>query len=1217
MSQKIILATIFGLLSLIVSGQELKWIYKIGGTSADNGVALTMDDDQSIYDMTTFSGSLTIVNQSFTSRGSQDIVIRKSSSSGFFQWVRHLGGKGQDIAYDIVADNDDNVYLTGSFTDSLFYNNTFLIKGDAIKIQSFILKINPEGNVIWVRKLEADVAVMARTITKGQGGEMIISGSFEGNGNFGAGFSAGNNGGMDGFLIKISGASGNTTFMRTFGGPENDTVLQHFTDNQNNYYLAGDFRQTVDFDPGPAQQLKSNMGMADGYVLKLSATGNFVWVRTFGSSGLDQAVSLTADGQRNVIVTGSFSNSVNFSESGNPAQSKGSTDIFLVKLDEFGSTQWHNTYGDSLQDAGSRVIVNTNGIIYLAGSFRTKADFNPSPEFNNGADSNGGTDGFIALYNQDGTYNEHFTLGGMANDQINDFALKSNGELVSVGAFGAITDFDPSSSESNIFSTGGLDGFLWNTFICVNPYIKNVRAFKPEICPGEKILVQILEGYLNSATQWSWQRNRCDNITFASGNFLNINIDTSSTFYVKGFGGCVTNDQCKKIEVRVFEDSVVYNEVKLCQGDTLVVGASRYTTAGSYVDSLVSVSGCDSIVFSEVTLYPKYFFSQSFQICDGDTVWVGNTPYTFTGVFTNLFESIDGCDSLIVTNLTVLPTNVQNAEAIICKGDSVTIGSDTYYNTGTYFQSSIGTNGCEDLLIVRITALETEFSQFADICQGDTIRVGSSKYTMPGIYKDTLDSSFGCDSIITTTVIQRERSVISRNISICQGDSIYVGNRVYFSTGTYIDTLTNVFGCDSIVNTALKVNPVPGAKQQSFTLCEGQTVNVGNNTYGQSGTYTDTLLTVFGCDSVVITKLKVYKKDHPVSREICVGESVTVGGMTFSSTGMYKINLKNNAGCDSIITLNLLVNNVKRYSQAIKICPGGNVKVGNSIYTSPGMYSDTLTSKSGCDSIVTTAIQWNHVSRNLTRSICQGSFVIINGKTYNLAGNFRDTLLKSDGCDSILNISIQVNPVYNIDTLFEICKGESIKVGSSTYFNPGKYTEFLSSVGGCDSIVNFEVQVVNFVPVFFAIKDTLKAFNIPGAIYQWHECINGEKVPFLGATQTYFPLFKSGSYALSITYRGCTYFSSCQDFIVSKTQDFAQEETFTIIPNPASGSAGFNCFGQGEMVLLTMQGKQVRTFIVRQGYNSVDISDLAPGIYLAGFRSQKGNSLRKLIVTRD
>ncbi len=207
--------------------------------------------------------------------------------------------------------------------------------------------------------------------------------------------------------------------------------------------------------------------------------------------------------------------------------------------------------------------------------------------------------------------------------------------------------------------------------------------------------------------------------------------------------------------------------------------------------------------------------------------------------------------------------------------------------------------------------------------------------------------------------------------------------------------------------------------------------------------------------------------------------------------------------------------------------------------------------------------------------------------------------------------------MYNIDTLFEICKGESIKVGSSTYFNPGKYTEFLSSVGGCDSIVNFEVQVVNFVPVFFAIKDTLKAFNIPGAIYQWHECINGEKVPFLGATQTYFPLFKSGSYALSITYRGCTYFSSCQDFIVSKTQDFAQEETFTIIPNPASGSAGFNCFGQGEMVLMTMQGKQVRTFIVKPGYNSVDISDLAPGIYLAGFRSQKGNSLRKLIVTRD
>src|SRR5690606_4227868 len=98
-----------------------------------------------------------------------------------------------------------------------------------------------------------------------------------------------------------------------------------------------------------------------------------------------------------------------------------------------------------------------------------------------------------------------------------------------------------------------------------------------------------------------------DNITFASGDFLNIQLDTSTVFYVKGFGGCVTHDQCKKIDIKIFQDSIVNQNIVLCEGDTLKVGLKNYTSSGIYRDTLTSTGGCDSIIISEVSVFPKYF----------------------------------------------------------------------------------------------------------------------------------------------------------------------------------------------------------------------------------------------------------------------------------------------------------------------------------------------------------------------------------------------------------------------------------------------------------------------------------------------------------------------------------------------------------------------------------------------------------------------------------
>jgi hypothetical protein len=273
---------------------------------------------------------------------------------------------------------------------------------------------------------------------------------------------------------------------------------------------------------------------------------------------------------------------------------------------------------------------------------------------------------------------------------------------------------------------------------------------------------------------------------------------------------------------------------------------------------------------------------------------------------------------------------------------------------------------------------------------------------------------------------------------------------------------------------------------------------------------------------------------------------------------------------------------------------------------------DTLRGVTGCDSIITSIIGYNHVEKSLNFEICKGESIIVNNKAYTQAGIFRDTILKSDGCDSILVISLIVHPTYSIDTIFEICKGGSIIVGNSTYFNAGNFTELLQTKKGCDSLVNFEIRIINFVPIFSVIRDTLRTVNLDGAQYQWHECRNGDKVPFLGAVSSEFIILKSGQYSLSITYKGCTYFSDCIDIILSSSAEYFTTG-FKYFPNPVSGVLSLETESIGSLKIVSIFGQVYSQYQINALKEDIDLKDLVPGTYYLIFESQNKKSYHKLI----
>ncbi len=500
---------------------------------------------------------------------------------------------------------------------------------------------------------------------------------------------------------------------------------------------------------------------------------------------------------------------------------------------------------------------------------------------------------------------------------------------------------------------------------------------------------------------------------------------------------------------------------EICQGDSFTVGDSTYTASGTYTTVLTTVAGCDSTIVLDLTVHPTFALDLVESICEGDTYQIGDSIYTTTGTWTTTMTSINGCDSIINLDLTVYPIYDETLTESICEGDSYQIGDSIYTTSGTFVTTLATVNGCDSIITLNLTVnpVYTE-NLVEEICQGEGFTVGDSTYTASGTYTTVLTTAAGCDSTIVLDLTVHPIFALDLVESICEGDTYQIGDSIYTTTGTWTTTMTTVNGCDSIINLDLTVYPIYD-ETLTESICEGDSYQVGDSIYTTSGTFVTTLATVNGCDSIITLNLTVnpvYTEN--ITEEICQGDSFTVGDSTYTASGTYTTVLTTAAGCDSTIVLDLTVHPTFALDLVESICEGDTYQIGDSIYTTTGTWTTTMTSINGCDSIINLDLTVYPIyDETLTESICEGDSYQIGDSIYTTSGTFVTTLATLNGCDSIITLNLTVNPVYTENLVEEICQGEGFTVGDSTYTASGTYTTVLTTAAGCDSTIVLDLTV--------------------------------------------------------------------------------------------------------------------------------------------------------------
>jgi hypothetical protein len=498
-------------------------------------------------------------------------------------------------------------------------------------------------------------------------------------------------------------------------------------------------------------------------------------------------------------------------------------------------------------------------------------------------------------------------------------------------------------------------------------------------------------------------------------------------------------------------------------------------------------------------------------IANGDTSWANSAANQWTvrpnDYWNNLgYHTFNTSvyDSLIFT---------------ICNGLSVTVGANTYDSTGVYTAILIAANGCDSIVVTDLTVLTSAASIVVNnltICDGDSMLVDTNYYFASGTYIDTLQNAAGCDSIITTHLTVQ--TPVHQSFTICDGDSVMVGNSVYNITGNYTDTLTSSVGCDSVVFTEVIV-------YSQFNSIYG---GIPDNTVATGGMYTGNRSLIFDCHlpSEIISTV-VYSADTnlitfelrdangtviddtihqllPGGQRVDLNFELAAGntyqlGVQSAGVGLYR----NNSGATypyqlgALATITATTSSNQNYyyfyydieiqqtstPTTYTLCTGDSVTVAGNTYTTSGLYTDSLISILGCDSLVfTNLVVYPNAAYTNMQTICSGETYVLNGNVYDSTGTYIDSLHTLYGCDSIITthltvLSISAGTSVNNQT---ICMGDYIMVGTHTYFAAGTYSDTLTSANGCDSIVttNLTVQTASYTSINGGIIDTT---NAPGA----------------------------------------------------------------------------------------------------------------------------------------
>ncbi len=529
--------------------------------------------------------------------------------------------------------------------------------------------------------------------------------------------------------------------------------------------------------------------------------------------------------------------------------------------------------------------------------------------------------------------------------------------------------------------------------------------------------------------------------------------------------------------------------------DSMLWYGNSYYSTGEATHIVSNMAGCDSTVTLQLTVNYSSAGIDVQTACDSYT-WLNDNTYTEDNTSDTVHTTNGvGCDSTITLNLTIRHSTTYTDEQSAC--DSLTWLNTTTYTTSNSTDTVMRTNaaGCDSTITLNLTIRYS-----SDTTISDTIVENQLPYTFNGVsFTDsvthstvTITNAVECDSIIDYSLFVFRNVVDTLDSALCNSRLPIEWNGVTFDTTvtqtitmTRTATLLAASGADSLVVMNLTVHPLYD-HHLNTAICDNQTLTFGDSIFmGADGNtvHLDSLLSVYGCDSLSTLHLTVHPTFHPHQYDtICTSGSYTWGTPQRELFTPFYYNGAGNAidttvtdtltsayGCDSLSTLHLHILPAYNIHFYDTICDSSlvastwqrnNFTFDDSSFSTAGIHILPYSTES-CDSIHTLHLTVNpSYDIIIYDSIFDGDRYPFEGRYLDTTGVYEKLLTTSAGCDSLRTLHLQCNPRTPSDTV--VCRNAlPVTWNGITFTNAGTDSVRLVGRGGIDSLVVMHVIVID------------------------------------------------------------------------------------------------------------------------------------------------------------
>ena len=398
----------------------------------------------------------------------------------------------------------------------------------------------------------------------------------------------------------------------------------------------------------------------------------------------------------------------------------------------------------------------------------------------------------------------------------------------------------------------------------------------------------------------------------------------------------------------------------------------------------------------------------------------------------------------------------------------------------------------------------------------------------------------------------------STSVKACEQYRFPSGTKTVYKSGTYSDTIRSYQGCDSVIT--IKVNIIYNSTALIKVVACDSFVSLSDNSlvYRKSGRYQDRIPNYVGCDSIVNIDLTITNPSiKTIKYNECGSATLNGTGKIVTQSGTYIDTFMAWGGCDSVIIHEVKI--LKNSSATANLdlcsfvaCPTDR----NVVYKKPGLYYDTILNAAGCDSLITYNVISAKTTGEADLTACNSFKMPGSGKMVTESGIYRDTLYgaNSKACDSFVVINLIIIKPKTESANVTACESYT-SPGGKRVTASGKIFETYKSRLGCDSIIQtINVTIVNVDTKVNRDWNTLisASKDVSGASFQWLDCKqNMQKID--GEILAEFTTTGTGQYAVEVTQGQCVDTSICVFFAYTGTESFG-DFPLKIYPNPNAGS---------------------------------------------------------------